>query len=131
MINGKSSIASRKFGLPTPTNIQFSSISDNADGLVYQLQEPDTSRIAVTVRFGHVIAYRAADEGVLLEYWAHKLADTSHLIWELNGSEFLGWMERVSFKALAVEDGVRHFIVVTASICLEVLTMGEPAVEIH
>jgi len=83
------------------------------------------------VRFGHVIAYRAADEGVLLDYWSRNTANTSHLLWELKGTEFLEWMERVSFRAHAIEDGVRHFIVVTATTCLEVLTMHEPIVEVH
>lgn len=87
--------------------------------------------MAVTVKFGHALAYRAADEGMLLDDWAHHLADTSHLVWELTGSQLLEWMERVSFKAHAVEDGVRHFMVVTPSTCLEVLVVGEPTVAVH
>lgn len=121
---------SRKFGVQTPANIQFSSISDNENGLLYELKDPFTDRIAVRVNFGHVIAYRVADEGVLLSYWANHIADTSHLIWELHNSEFLSWMEAASYKAHAIEDGVRHFIVVTSSICLEVLTTTEPLVNI-
>ena len=123
-------ITSSKFGGLTPSNLQFSSISDDASGLVYRLQEPHSDRVAAIIKFGDVIAYRVADESVLLEYWAHKLANTSHLIWEFKGGDFLNWMEKASYRAFAIEDGVRHFIVVTQSICLEVLTNKEPIIEL-
>ena len=124
-------ITSARVGPQTPSNIQFLAICDDAEGLTYRLKDADSPRIAVTVRFGNVIAYRVADEGVLLDYWSRKLANTSHLLWELKGTEFLQWMESASLQAHAIEDGVRHFIVVTATICLEALTMHEPTVEVH
>lgn len=123
-------ITSSKFGELTPSNLQFASISDDANGLIYKLQESHSNRIAAIIKFGNVIAYRVADESVLLEYWAHKLANTSHLVWEFEGSDFLNWMEKTSYRAFAIEDGVRHFIVVTQSICLEVLTNNEPIIEL-
>ena len=118
------------FGPDTPPNLQFFSISDDAHGLVYRLKEPHSDKIVATVRFNEVLAYRVADEGVLLDYWARKLANTSHLVWELKNSEFLAWIEAISLRAHAAEDGIRHFIVVSASTCLEVLSTAEPSIEV-
>lgn len=131
MADMKTPIQSTAIGPETPPDIQFSSICDGERGLIYRLKAPHSDRIAVTIKFGHVIAYRVADEGVLLDYWARKIANTSHLVWELRATEFLEWMERVSMRAHVIEDGVRHFIVVTATTCLEVLTTIEPTIEVH
>lgn len=131
MTNSRIPIQSARVGPETPPNIQFFSICDDEFGLVYRLKNPNSNRIAVTVKFSNVVAYRAADEGVLLDYWARKIANADHLVWELKDTEFLNWMEQVSLRAHAIEDGVRHFIVVTPTTCLEVLTSSVPAIEIH
>lgn len=130
MINKETETVSKKFGPVTPLNIQFSSIHDGPGGLSYELQEPNSDNIVVRINFGNVVAYRVADEGVLLKYWACHLADTSHLIWEFHNTDFLSWMKETSFNAYSVDDGIRHFIVVTATVCLEVLTHNEPLVSI-
>jgi hypothetical protein len=123
-------ISANRFGPKPPPNLQFQAICDDRDGLAYRLKEPHSDRIGAIVSFESAVAYRAADEGVLLSYWAAGLANASHLVWELSDTEFLHWLEKVSFRAHLVDDGIRHFLIATSSTCLEVLTSVEPKIEI-
>lgn len=111
--------------------LQFLSLVDESKDLKVNLRSLACPTQSVTVQFDCVEAYRVADEGILLTYWAAKAANTSHLIWELTGSEFLAWIEKFSFGAVAVEDGIRHFIVVTDFKCIEVLTKVEPIITLR
>jgi hypothetical protein len=109
---------------------RIGAIEHRADGPLWvELHRPDASgQVQVQLVFEAPLAVRVVHEASLLEYWNDGVVIGGHNVLITRTSKFLDWLEQSSGGVHRAPQ-VKHFAVLSDDVCLEVLSIEEPALD--